>query len=88
MHAEIAKGGAAVMGIENLWDRLEPETRQWLVENPGCRILPRTVVAAIAKATGAELEQDRHGESTLSPGDCDFIRRAAELREAESHTSS
>jgi hypothetical protein len=76
------------MGIENLWDRLEPETRQWLVENPGCRILPRTVVASIAKATGTELEQDRHGESTLSPGDCDFIRRAAQLQEAESHTSS
>ena len=88
MRAEISKGGAAVMGIENLWDRLEPETRQWLVENPGCRILPRTVVASIAKATGTELEQDRHGEISLSSSDCDFIRRTAELQEAESHTSS
>ncbi|MEV8000991.1 hypothetical protein [Pseudarthrobacter oxydans] len=53
------------MNIEKLWDRLEPGTRQWLVNNPGCRILPRSVVAAIAKATGEELEQDRHGETVL-----------------------
>ncbi|UEL27774.1 hypothetical protein [Pseudarthrobacter sp. L1SW] len=76
------------MGIENLWDRLEPETRQWLVDNPGCRILPRTVVAAIAKSTGAQLEQDRHGETLLSPEDCDFIRSAAELQDAHFHKSS
>lgn len=70
------------MDIEQLWDRLEPETRQWLVDNPGCRILPRTTAAEIKKATGAEFEQDRHGESILSPSDCDFIRRAAELHDA------
>jgi hypothetical protein len=69
------------MGIEELWDRLEPETRQWFVDNPGCRILPRAVVAAIDKATGAQLEQDRHGESVLSPSDCDFIRTAADFAE-------
>ena len=70
------------MGIDKLWDRLEPETRQWLVDNPGCMILPRSVVAAIEKATGAEFEQDRHGEIVLSPGDCDFIRSAADLHDA------
>ena len=70
------------MGIEKLWDRLEPETRQWFVENPGCKILPRAVVAAIMKATGVEFEQDRHGEIILSPADCDFIRTAADLDEA------
>ncbi|MEW1918620.1 hypothetical protein [Pseudarthrobacter oxydans] len=72
------------MNIEKLWDRLEPGTRQWLVDNPGCRILPRTVVAAIAKATGEELEQDRHGETVLSPSDCEFIRTASRLQEANS----
>jgi hypothetical protein len=75
------------MDIDKLWDRLEPDTRQWLVDNPGCRILPRTVAAAIKKATGAEFEQDRHGESVLSPSDCDFIRAAADMdhaRRAES----
>lgn len=70
------------MDIEQLWDRLEPGTRRWLVDNPGCRILPRTIAAEIKKATGADFEQNRHGESTLSPGDCDFIRRAAELHDA------
>jgi hypothetical protein len=73
------------MGIDKLWDQLEPETRQWLVDNPGCRILPRSVAAAIVKATGACFEQDRHGETLLSPGDCDFIRTAAELHEAQRH---
>ena len=71
-----------------VWDQLEPETRQWLVDNPGCMILPRSVVSAISKATGDELEQDRHGESALSPEDCDFIRNAAELQEADSRKSS
>jgi hypothetical protein len=75
------------MNIEKLWDRLEPGTRQWLVNNPGCRILPRTVVAAMVKATGEELQQDRHGETVLSPGDCDFIRNAAELQDADSRKS-
>ena len=70
------------MGIEKLWDRLEPDTQQWLIDNPGCKILPRAVVAAIIKATGAEFEQDRHGETVLSPGDCDFIRSTADLYEA------
>ncbi|WP_377089682.1 hypothetical protein [Pseudarthrobacter scleromae] len=79
--------GASVMGIEKLWDRLEPGTRQWLVDNPGCRILPRTVVAAIAKATGEELEQDRHGETVLSPSDCEFIRTTSQLQDANSHKS-
>jgi len=74
--------GAAVIGIDKLWDQLEPDTRQWLVNNPGCRILPRAVVAAIGKATGTQLEQDRHGESTLSPADCDYIRTAADLDRA------
>jgi hypothetical protein len=70
------------MGIEMLWDRLEPDTQQWLIDNPGCKILPRAVVAAIIKATGAEFEQDRHGETILSPSDSDFIRSTADLYEA------
>ena len=70
------------MGIEKLWDRLDTETRQWFVDNPGCVILPRAVVAAISKATGVELDQDRHGETVLSPSDCDFIRSAAERHDA------
>jgi hypothetical protein len=70
------------MGIEKLWDRLEPDTQQWLIDNPGCRILPRAVVAAIIKSTGAEFKQDQHGEVLLSRSDSDFIRGAADLYEA------
>ena len=70
------------MDIAKLWDRLEPGTRQWLLDNPGFRILPRSVAAAMATATGVRFEQDQHGETALSPSDCDFIRRAAELHEA------
>jgi hypothetical protein len=76
------------MGIEKLWDRLDAETRQWFTDNPGCVILPRSVVAAITKATGAEFEQDRHGETVLSPSDCDFIRSAAERHDALRSESS
>lgn len=74
------------MEIQKLWDQLDAETQQWLVDNPGCTILPRTVAASIMKNTGAELEQDRHGETILSPGDCDFIRGAAE--QSEAHTGA
>jgi hypothetical protein len=76
------------MGIETLWDRLDQNTRQWLVDNPGARILPRAVVAAIEKATGVELDQDRHGETLLSPADCDFLRSTAERHEALRSESS
>jgi hypothetical protein len=55
------------MGIEKLWDRLEPDTQQWLIDNPGCKILPRAVVAAIIKSTGAEFKQDQHGEDSPLP---------------------
>jgi hypothetical protein len=71
------------MDIDRLWERIEPETRQWLVDNPGCRILPRTVAAEIVKATGADIEQDRHGESLLAPSDCEFIRVKAGLHHSQ-----
>ncbi|MGF9648066.1 hypothetical protein AAIH32_08840 [Pseudarthrobacter oxydans] len=76
------------MGIDKVWDQLEPETRQWLIDNPGCKILPRSVVAAITKATGVEFDQDRHGETLLSPADCDFIRTAANLDDARRSEAS
>jgi hypothetical protein len=82
------KGGAFAMDIAKLWDQLEPETQRWLLDNPGCKILPRTIAAAIMKSTGAQLEQDRHGETVLSGSDCDFIRGAADWVEASRDTSS
>lgn len=76
------------MEIEKLWDQLDLETRQWFIDNPGCKILPRTVAAAIMESTGVQVEQDRHGETVLSSGDCDFIREASARADASRGTAS
>ena len=61
-------------GIRDQWHRLPPTVTQWLTENPGCMILPRTLSAEISAAAGHPLEVNDHGESTLSQEDVDFIR--------------
>ena len=33
------------MNIKDQWDRLDPATQKWLIDNPGCLILPRTMTA-------------------------------------------
>ncbi|SDL43366.1 hypothetical protein SAMN04487916_1095 [Arthrobacter sp. ov407] len=65
------------MIVKGNWHRLRPETRQWLIDNPGCLILPRTLVATICEATGGSADCDQHGEITLSQEDRDFIRSRA-----------
>lgn len=74
------------MVIDKLWDRLEPETREWFINNPGCVILPRSVAAAVSKTTGVKLELNQHGESSLSAADCDFIQEAAHRHLANAST--
>lgn len=74
------------MNIRDSWDRLSPGTQQWLVDNPGCVILPRTMTATIAHETGLSAACDQHGETTLSREDIEFIRAQANrapLREPE-----
>lgn len=66
------------MNIRGNWDRLSAATRQWLTDNPGCLILPRTMVATICKETGGSADCDQHGETALSREDLDFIRAQAE----------
>ncbi|WP_407709169.1 hypothetical protein ACJJV6_13395 [Arthrobacter nitrophenolicus] len=39
------------MGIEQWWTRLQPSTREWLIENNG-GVVPEDVVAEIARAGG------------------------------------
>ncbi|HEY1158606.1 MAG TPA: hypothetical protein VGE95_20280 [Arthrobacter sp.] len=56
---------------------MAPETREWFINNPGCMVLPRSIAAAVSKTTGVQLEQNQHGESSLTPADCDFILQAA-----------
>ncbi|HEU4666280.1 MAG TPA: hypothetical protein VFS79_01350 [Arthrobacter sp.] len=67
--------------IQDQWHRLPPAVTKWLVENPGCVILPRTLSAEISAATGHPLNADRHGETTLSQQDVEFIQMKS--REAE-----
>lgn len=69
------------MTIQEWWNLLDPDIRRWLVANPGCVVLPRTVVNAINAARGGILPTDRHGESTLSLQDREFIRAQANLSE-------
>ena len=62
------------MNLKDHWGRLEPATRKWLIDNPGCQILPRTITAVISKESGESFPTGRHGEAAVSREDQDFIR--------------
>jgi len=66
------------MNIRDHWDSLSPGTRQWLTENPGCVILPRTITEIIHQETGNTADSDQHDQDSLSPEDLDFLRTRAE----------
>lgn len=68
------------MHIKEQWNRLDPATQQWLVDNPGCMVLPRTLTAIINKETGENADADVHGETVLTGEDRNFIQ--AKAREA------
>ncbi|WP_455833533.1 hypothetical protein [Pseudarthrobacter siccitolerans] len=68
--------------IQDQWHRLPSTVTQWLIDNPGCVILPRTLSAEISAAIGHSLSQDPHGETALGQEDLDFIRMKS--HEAES----
>ena len=70
-------GGLIQMCISELWDRLDATTQRWLLENPGCQILPRTISTKINIAAGETIECDRHGQIVLSKEDRDFIAAKA-----------
>ncbi|MDQ0756601.1 hypothetical protein [Arthrobacter sp. B3I4] len=65
------------MNIRDHWDRLDPATRKWLMDNPGCQILPRTLTTVVTRETGEDLTDSQHGEKVLSPEDHEFIRAKA-----------
>jgi hypothetical protein len=62
------------MTLKDEWDRLDSETRQWLMDNPGCVIVPRTVTAMIKENAAGPIDVDDHGQLLLSREDLDFIR--------------
>ncbi|WP_395405653.1 hypothetical protein ACHMXB_22290 (plasmid) [Arthrobacter sp. UC242_113] len=61
------------MDIRGNWDRLSPSMQQWLSDNPGSAILPRTIAAIICKEIGKPADRDLHGGTLLSQEDRDFI---------------
>lgn len=65
------------MNIKDQWNLLDPTTQQWLIENPGCQILPRTITAVICGATGGTVDPGQHGETELSQEDREFISAKA-----------
>ncbi|MFF2299663.1 hypothetical protein [Arthrobacter sp. NPDC058127] len=70
------------MNIRDHWDRLSPETRQWLTENPGFVVLPRTITETIHQETGITAGSDQHDQASLSSEDLDFLRALAEATPA------
>jgi hypothetical protein len=68
------------MHIKEQWNRLDPTIQQWLMDNPGCMVLPRTLTAIFNKETGENADADVHGETVLTDEDRDFIQ--AKAREA------
>ncbi|MDQ0867274.1 hypothetical protein [Arthrobacter globiformis] len=65
------------MTVKDQWDRLDPGTKKWLLDNPGCLILPHSITAVIREKSGHDIKCDQHGQMMLSPQDRDFIRSKA-----------
>ena len=76
------------MHIKEQWNRLDPTTQQWLMNNPGCMVLPRTLTAIFNKATSENADVDMHGEAVLTEEDRDFIQVKAREAEAAGGSSA
>jgi hypothetical protein len=68
------------MSIKDQWDRLDSETRGWLLENPGCLILPRSMSTKMIEGADGDLESDAHGQIVLSQADHEFVRKSGSCR--------
>lgn len=62
------------MALKDEWDRLDTEARTWLLDNPGCVLVPHAVTAAIQQASAGPISVDGHGQMILTREDLDFIR--------------
>jgi hypothetical protein len=65
------------MTLKEEWDRLDSGTRNWLLNNPGCVMVPRTITTLINKNAAENIKCDVHGQMILSAEDLDFIRQKA-----------
>ncbi|MET4540582.1 hypothetical protein ABIE37_002369 [Arthrobacter bambusae] len=68
------------MHIREFWSQLSPDTQQWLIDNPGSMIVPRTMTAIFNGETGEDGAVDIHGGTLLTADDQLFIREQAHLR--------
>jgi hypothetical protein len=68
------KGATKELTLKEEWDRLDSETRQWLLDNPACVMVTRTVSAKIKEVAAGPIEVDEHGQMLLTREDLDFIR--------------
>jgi hypothetical protein len=62
------------MTLKDKWDQLDSETRRWLLDNPGCAMVPCTVTDRIRQLSAGNIDVDGHGQMVLSREDLDFIR--------------
>lgn len=66
-----------VVHIKEFWDHLSTGTQQWLMDNPGSVIVPRTLTAVINGQTGQDSAVDIHGGTVLTAEDQQFIQDKA-----------
>jgi hypothetical protein len=62
------------MELKSQWHRLDPATRRWLINNPGCVVLPRTIASVVERVADEPVVRDQHGGIQLSDEDVRFIR--------------
>ena len=71
------------MHIREFWNQLSSETQQWLINNHGSVIVPRTVTAITKGQTGEGGVVDGHGGTVLTDEDRAFIREQAHRTRSE-----
>ena len=67
-------GTGPSMELKSQWHRLDPATRRWFMDNPGCVVLPRTIATIVARVADEPVVRDQHGAIQLSAEDVSFIR--------------
>ncbi|GGJ22931.1 hypothetical protein [Paenarthrobacter histidinolovorans] len=66
------------MRLEDVWARLDEETKNWILHNYGCAIIPAALAARIIEQAEEPVDLDRHGQLILTREDRDFVRHKAE----------
>jgi hypothetical protein len=75
-----------LMTLEEVWDKLDQPTRQWITTNRGCRVLPRTIAGAVSRAAGHREGEGQHGQMELTAEDLRFVARRSD--EAAGHVAA